>query len=450
MRVVETILAPATRRAIFDEFLQIARSGVDVQDFDPIGKNGGTKPVVADQRGYYGGVDARRLHRLGVRLGDILKAHDENDTLGWFEAVRRVPHADLAEVETIPSLQILHVLPDAFDGVDPEDLCSPNGLRVPESIQDRDAVREYSALLLLPKLVLAAMAGLSEMVPWQDRDMDLGSAVHTIRPDADKLADGSGYGAAHLPCHTDGYWTEEASLPVWNVMLCVTNPFGEPTRFIQVADLFRVLDEHHPDYARWAESFADLRRSGESPKQFVAWVLREAVRPQFDFVMGRIGHGAKRSVQSIPLLEEHRTLPGFLFRYKSTFSTSNEDAQPVVEFVNRMVASLSDDQPGGPGLDVRLRPGQVLFGLNGACLRVAAPKHPSCAAGVGYPVSGSATIHGRRALRIVEGRVRRTLIRGNLVATPLRPNGSEPDVLEHDGWISRLLRSGYRANHLQR
>src|SRR5690606_26511340 len=449
MRIVETILAPATRRAIFDELLRIGWRGIDVQDFDPEARNRGTKPAVVEQRGYYGEIDAGRVHRLGVLLGEILRAHDEADALAWFEAIRRVPQAELAHAVALPSLQILHVLPDAFDAVDPEDLRSPSGLRVPTSIQDHDAVRDYSAKLLLPKLLLAAMAGLSEMALWQACHMDLGAAVHTIRPDADKLADGSGYGAADLPCHTDGYWAEQTSLPVWNVMLCVTNPFDEPTRFIRVADLFRVLDERHPEHDRWAQSFADLRRPGQSPGELVTWVLREALKPQFDFVMGQIGSGATRAVRGVPLLEEHRTLPGFSFRYKSTFSTSNEAARPVVEFVNRMVAYLADDAQSGPRQDVRLRPGQVLFGLNGACLRVSAPQRPP-AGGVDYPASGGATMHGRRALRIVEGRVRRTLVRGNLVIASPRSTSSGPDMLERDGRVGQLLQAGYRANHLQR
>lgn len=450
MRIVETILAPATRRVIFDELLGVARRGIDVQDFDPDADNRGTKPALAAQRGFYGEVDAARLHRLGVILGDVLQAHRETDALQWFETMRRVARSDVTELATLPSLQLVHVLPDAFDAVDPEDFRAPNGLRVPESIRDPDAAREYSARLLLPKLLLGAIAGLTEMWPWRDRDMDLGSAVHTIRPDADKLGDGSGYGAAYLPCHTDGYWAETASLPVWNVMLCIANPFEEPTRFVRVADLFRVLDERHPEHAQWAQTFEDLRRPGESPAQFVAWVLREAVRPQFDFVMGQIGGGAKRSIHGVPLLERHPTSSGYVFRYKSTFSTDNDEAKPVVEFVNRMVAALSREQVDGPAYDVELRPGHVLFAFNGAGLQVSVAELPP-PGGVAYPVSGSATIHGRGALRIVDGRVRRTLVRGNMILAPAASGAaSAPERLEAEGHTGRLLRAGYRANHLAR
>ncbi len=450
MRLSRIALASATRCAIRDAFLQLARRGIDVQDFDPEATNRGTKPSVIGQRGYYGDVAAERLQGLGELLRGIFAAHGETDALTWFDLLRRLPCADRAEMDGIAPLRILHLLPNSFDAVAPEDLRSPNGLRIPESLRDPEEIREYSALLLLPKLVLAALAGLAEMSPWLDRDMDLGSTVHTIRPDADKLVDRSGYGAGHLPCHTDGYWSDESSVPVWNVMLCAANPFGEPTYFLRVADLFRVLDERHPEYQGWAASFADLRRDGQSPGEFVTWVLSEALTPQFDFVMGQIGSGAGRSVRGVPLLEKHRTLPGFLFRYKSSFSASNERAQPVVDFVNRMVALLSAE-PSTLGRDVRLQPGHVVFALNGACLSVATPQRPP-AGGVDYPVSGSATIHGREALRIVDGRVRRTIVRGNLVARTraVDVRSVNRDVLEREGQVVRLLESGYRANQLQR
>lgn len=449
MRLVEIPLASATRRAIFEEFLVFARRGIDVQTFDPHAENRGTKPATASQRGYYGDVDVSLLHQLGQVLHDILRDRDEANALGWFEQIRRLPHADLEEAHAVAPLNVLPILPDVFDAIEPEDFRSPSGLRIPESIRDHEAIRQYSGLLLLPKLVLAAVAGLTEMSPWLDRDMDLGSAVHTIRPDADKLADGSGYGAADLVCHTDGYWAEQAAVPAWNVMLCASNPFDEPTNFIRVADLFRILDQDHSEYESWAASFSDLRRRGQSPREFVAWVLEEAVKPQFGFVMGRIGSGATRSVRGVPLLEKHRILPGFLFRYKSTFSVDDETAQPMVDFVNRMVARLSDGDSAGLGREVKLRPGSVVFALNGCCLQVSPPR--GCAEdGVEYAVSGSATIHGRRALRIIDSRVERTLVRCNLLPASGEPNSSGPDLDAREGQVAALLESGYRANHLQR
>lgn len=443
MRIVEIPLAVPTRQAIADEFLHLARRGMDVQVFDPAANHRGSKPSIAGQLGFYGAVDARLLRHLGALMAAILIRHDEVEALRWFNLVRRLPHDELADAESVAPVQILDILPDAMGKVEPEDLRAPNGLRVPDSIQDRDEVCEYSALLLLPKLVLAAIAGLTEMSPWVDADMDLGSAVHTIRPDDDKLADGSGYGAGQLACHTDGYWSAQDNVPAWNVMLCATNPFDEPTTFIRVADVFRIPDERHADHADWAARFADLLLPGQSPRQFVTWVLEQALKPQFNFAMGQIGSGAARSVRGIPLLEEHRTMPGFLFRYKSTFTAVSGDAQPVIEFVNRMVTRLSCQ---GERQDIVLRPGSMVFALNGCCLGVNSPDGPA-EAGAEYPVWGNGTIHGRDALKVVKGRVERTIVRCNLVPTADHLGAQTSDGNTN---VATLLRSGYRANHLQR
>ena len=263
-------------------------------------KNLGTKQSFSSQVGFYGTVDQSRVAFLGDQLRSLLKLHREEDAIRWFDLVRELVHGERQNAEILPCVQVLSLLPDGFATVNPEDLRPPNGLRIPPKLREPHIVIDYSARLLLPKLLLSAVAGISGMSLWTDPDMDLGSAVHTIRPDREKLTHNSGFGAGLLLCHTDGYWNDQAHTPVWNVVLCVANPFHEPTRFVRVADIFRILERGHEGYQDWARAFGDLVPAGLEPCEFVHWVVGEALEPQFDLVMGQIGEDAVRAALCCP------------------------------------------------------------------------------------------------------------------------------------------------------
>ena len=125
---------------------------------------------------------------------------------------------------------------------------------------------------------------------------------------------------------------------------------------------------------------------------------------------------------AVPLLEPQKAFPGFLFRYKSTFTTTNERATPVVDFVNRIVGRLAGDEAGCVHRDVSLKPGEVLLRLNGACVQVDR-EVPRGGDRCLYPVWGPATLHGRKALCVTRGQVERTFIRGNMVMEHRCPAG---------------------------
>ncbi|NER51009.1 MAG: hypothetical protein F6J92_30950, partial [Symploca sp. SIO1A3] len=227
-------------------------------------------------------------------------------------------------------------------------------------------------------------------------------------------------------------------------------------------------------YADWCAIFDDLIPPGKTPEQFVQWVVDEATKPQFSFVMGVLGGDAQRGVYETPLLEQDTNYGGYLFRAKSTFESSNPHATPVVGFINRMVEFLGSQKVPNTYLEVSLSPGEIYLALNGAGLSIDA--NPDYEAnGYAYPVKGAATIHGRGKLVASKGKIDRTLARGNslkghqrtfyapddgadLLLEELKQYSSEPKLAFLDrhsffpdkGIVNQLLQEGIRGNQLKR
>ena len=184
-------LQPATQRAIADYLIDVAHKGYDVQEFAPQLKYGGTKLSLAQQRGYYPNCNLIVLKKLGYAVTEILQEHQEQEALACFRAYREIfssaSKCQDSHDSSIPYIQKIHFLPeDLFADIDPADLISPNGLRIPEHLNTREKIQNYSAKLLVPKLLLAAICSIHNQFPWMDADMDLNSTMHTMRPDPDK------------------------------------------------------------------------------------------------------------------------------------------------------------------------------------------------------------------------------------------------------------------------
>ncbi len=415
-QAVEVIkLKTETRQAIADYFMDIALKGYDVQEFDLKSKYGGTKKSLSQQEGYYTNYDILAIKKLSYAIMEILQVHEEYEALRFFKAYRNLFTSCDTESNTqnsIPYVQKIDFLPrDSFVNIDPADLISPNGYRIPEYLQSWEEIREYSARLLMPKLVLAAIAGILNQLPWMDVDMDLNSTMHTMRPDKDKNHVNSGYGGGSLHQHTDGYWNPKGRVPLTIVFLGISNPNNEPTGFIPIESIFRIPHKTSPIYSSWLQVFEDLIPENQSVEDFVKGVVKEALKPQFSFVMGVVGGDAQRGVYQTPLLEEDG-FGGYLLRAKSTFKSSNPETAYVVEFVNRMINFLSSQSTNDAYIEVSLSPGELYLALNGSGLRLNDDvKYEST--GFMYPVIGAATVHGRGKLTAIDGKINRTLARGN-------------------------------------
>ncbi|NEO78339.1 hypothetical protein [Moorena sp. SIO4G3] len=472
-------LKPETQRAIADYLIDVARKGYDVQHFDPQLKYGGTKLSLSQQEGYYPNCHLIVLKKLGYAVTEILQENQEQEALACFQAYRELFSAASkcqdGNDSSIPYIQKIHFLPeDLFADIDPADLISPNGFRIPEHLNTWEEIQDYSAQLLVPKLLLAALCGIHNQFPWMDTDMDLNSTMHTMRPDPDKYHVNAGYGGGYIKQHTDGYWNERSNVPLIIVFLSISNPNREPTGFIPVDAIFRIPSPNSQVYDDWRAVFDDLIPAGQSPEQFVQWVVDQATQPQFSFVMGVLGGDAKRGVYETPLLEKDPNYGGYLFRAKSTFQSSNPDAAPVVEFTNRMIEFLGSQKVPDTYLEVSLSPGEIYLALNGAGLSI--DGNPDYEAdGYAYPVKGAATIHGRGKLAASDGKIDRTLARGNslkgqertfyapddgadLLLEELKKCSSEPKLALLDrnsffpdkGIVSKLLQEGIRGNQLKR
>jgi hypothetical protein len=442
-------LKEKTQAGIGKYFTKIASIGFDVQDFDPSAPYGGTKRSLARQRGYYKDFNVSRIHKLTVDLKEILESNHEYEALRYLSKCKEALTSK-KPLEGFPDLQVIQFLPKYFfEGVNPEDMIAPNGLRVPESISQPEHVSRYSAKLLVPKLLLAAINGLQGMVPWTDIDMDLNSTVHAMRPDPGKNEANSGYGGGSILHHTDGYWNQASDVPLFVVVMAVSNPFHEPTSFISVQSIFQFLAPTHSLYSEWADVFSDLLKPDQSPSEFVQWVVKESQKPQFDFVMGIVGGDASRGVYETPLLEHFSHIEKYLFRAKSTFSSKNKDAHRVISFINRMLEYLARSKQSNSYYEQVLEPGEVYFSLNGSGLQIdlnASYNHN----GVAQPVTGLGSVHGRAKLKSQSNQIRRTLIRGN----SLLPQGGELKAFDlplHTGKpispINNLLQSGFRGNN---
>ena len=472
-------LKPETQTEIAHYLMDVARKGYDVQHFNPQLKYGGTKRSLSQQKGYYPNCDSIVLKKLGYAVTEILQENREQEALTCFQAYRKLFSAASQcqdrNDRSIPYIQKIQFLPDdLFTDIDPTDLISPNGFRIPESLKTREEIQDYSAKLLVPKLLLAAICGIHNQFPWMDADMDLNSTMHTMRPDRDKYDVNAGYGGGYIKQHTDGYWNERSNVPLIIVFLSISNPNREPTGFIPVEAIFRIPSPNSPVYDRWRAVFDDLIPPGKSPEQFVQWVVREATKPQFSFVMGVLGGDAKRGVYETPLLEKDPNYGGYLFRAKSTFESSNLNAAPVVEFINRTIEFLGSEKVPDTYLEVSLSPGEIYLALNGAGLSIDANPDDE-ADGYAYPVKGAATIHGRGKLTANQGKIDRTLARGNTLKSQERtfyaPDNGANLLLEElqqcfsnsklalldrnrffpdRGIVSQLLEEGIRGNHLKR
>ncbi|MEM9089606.1 MAG: hypothetical protein AAGC93_12770 [Cyanobacteria bacterium P01_F01_bin.53] len=431
LNVIE--LKKETQEAIAHYLLNIALNGYDVQDFNPTLPYQGTKRSLAQQQGYYPSCNLLRLKQLGYAVADILLEHQEHTALDCFKSYRELfSSAGISQSKgAIPYIQKIQFLPeDSFAGIDPAHLVSPNGLRIPDELDTWREIQEYSAKLLLPKLLLAAICSLHNQRPWMDLDMDLQSTMHTMRPDPDKVQVNAGYGGGYIKQHTDGYWNQQSNVPLMVVFLGISNPNQEPTYFIPVEAIFRVPAATSPIYEQWCGVFQDLIPAGQTPEDFIEWVVFEAFKPQFSFVMGVLGGDAQRGVYETPLLEKDPNYGGYLFRAKSTFQGTSANALTVVEFTNRMIAFLSEQRLADAYQEISLSPGEVYLALNGAGLQLNA-KPAYEADGYAYWMKGAATIHGRHQLTAVNGKIDRTLARGNSLYSPERTFYTPEDGAEH-------------------
>lgn len=447
--VIKKRLKESAQADIASHFTKLAGTGFDVQDFDPDAPYRGTKRSLSQQQGYYRDFDINRIHKLAVDLETILESNQEHEVIAFLKECRQVLTSK-QPLESFPKIQVIQFLPkDFFDDVNPADMIAPNGLRIPESIAQSEHISYYSAKLLVPKLLLAAVNGLQGMVPWTDIDMDLNSTVHAMRPDSGKNEVNSGYGGGSIIHHTDGYWNESSNIPLFVVVMSVANPFSEPTSFIPVQSIFRILSPNHPLYSEWTNMFSDLLQNNQSPLEFVQWVVKESQKPQFDFVMGIVGGDASRGAYETPLLEFCSRTEKYLFRAKSTFSSKNLEASRVIEFVNRMIEYLARSKQPDSYHEQVLEPGEVYFSLNGSDLQIdlnVSYNHD----GVAYPVTGLGSVHGRTKLKSQDNQIRRTLIRGN----SLLPQGEALETLDFSlhmdkliSPISNLLQNGFRGNN---
>ena len=472
-------LKPETQRLIGNYLLEVAYKGYDVQEFNPQTKYRGTKLSLSQQEGYYPNCNLTVLKKLGYAINEILQENREQKALACFKAYREL-FSSASKCQDgndpgIPYIQKIKFLPDdMFADIDPADLISPNGFRIPENLNTWEQIQKYSAKLLVPKLLLASVCGIHNQFPWMDLDMDLNSTMHTMRPDPDKYHVNAGYGGGYIKQHTDGYWNEQSNVPLIIVFLSISNPNREPTGFIPIESIFRIPTSDSPIYQEWLAVFQDLIPADKTPEQFVKWVVEEATKPQFSFVMGVLGGDAKRGVYETPLLEKDPNYGGYLFRAKSTFQSSNTNAEPVVEFTNRMIQYLGTQSVPDAYLEVSLSPGEVYLALNGSGLSI--DPHPEYEKdNYAYPVKGAATIHGRGQLSAVDGKIDRTLARGNSLLAPertfySREDGAEllleemkkcsdnPNQVSLDinsffpdkGVVSKLLEEGIRGNELKR
>ncbi|MDJ1185105.1 hypothetical protein [Roseofilum casamattae] len=470
-------LKSETQRAIANYLIDVGGKGYDVQEFDRHLKYGGTKLSLAKQDGYYGKLNLATLKKLGYAVIEILHENGENKALNCFQSYRELfaNQSQDRHCDSISYIQKIQILPpDLFTNIDPADLISPNGLRIPEHLNTAEEIQNYSAQLLVPKLLLAAICAIHNQFPWMDLDMDLNSTMHTMRPDPDKHHVNAGYGGGSIKQHTDGYWNEQRNVPLIIVFLSISNPNREPTGFIPVEAIFRIPSLNSPIYSDWLSVFQDLIPDGQTPEEFVKWVVEQATKPQFSFVMGVLGGDAKRAVYETPLLEKDPRYGRYLFRAKSTFGCSNPQAQSVVAFTNRMIEFLGDRQMSDSYIEVSLSPGEVYLALNGAGLSIHTnPEYEED--GYAYPVKGAATIHGRGTLSAIQGKIDRTLARGNSLLAPERTFYSPDDGAEllleelqkdyppssflsldrnsffpERGVVSELLNAGIRGNELKR
>lgn len=447
-------LKKITQANIANYFTSLARTGFDIQEFDPDTLYKGTKQSLALQRGYYKDFDINRIHQLAIGLKNILESNHEYETLDFLCQCKQAL-TSRKPLKDFPHLKVIQFLPkDFFEDINPADMIAPNGLRIPDSISQPKQVFSYSAKLLVPKLLLAAINGLQEMVPWTDIDMDLNSTVHAMRPDPGKNEINSGYGGGSILHHTDGYWNDANNVPLFVIVMAVANPFYEPTSFIPVQSIFRILSPIHPLYSEWVSVFSDLLKPDQSPSDFVQWVVKESQKPQFNFVMGIVGGDASRGVYAKPLLEYCHHTDKYLFRAKSTFSSTNKEAYRVVHFVNRILDYLaSSKQPDSYHQQI-LEPGEVYFSLNGSGLQIDLNASYNCD-NVAYPVIGLGCVHGRAKLRSKNNQIKRTLIRGNslLPQGGFGLNKSFDISLHTDKLISpinSLLQGGFRGNDYRR
>lgn len=472
-------LKPETQTAIANYLMDVACKGYDVQEFDPKLKYGGTKSSLSQQEGYYPSCNLVTIKKLAYAVTEILQEQSEQEALDCFKAYRELFSSvsqcqDSSDVP-IPYIQKIRFLPEnLFADIDTADLIAPNGFRIPEHLSTWEQMQEYSAKLLVPKLLLAAICGINNQFPWMDSDMDLNSTMHTMRPDPDKYHVNAGYGGGYIKQHTDGYWNQRSNVPLIIVFLSISNPNQEATSFIPVEAIFRIPSPNSPIYNSWCAVFKDLIPAGKTPEQFVQWVVYEATQPQFSFIMGVLGGDAKRGVYETPLLEKDPNYGGYLLRAKSTFSSSNPKAEPVVEFTNRMIEFLGTQKAPDTYLEVSLLPGEVYLALNGAGLAI--NSNPGYEAdGYAYPVQGAATIHGRGKLAAVDGKINRTLARGNtlqgqertfyapddgasLLLEELKQSAADNSLVSLNrnsffldkGVVSKLLSQGIRGNQLKR
>lgn len=467
-----------TQAEIANYLMEVARKGYDVQEFDPQLKYGGTKGSLSQQEGYYPDCNLVELKKLGYAVTEILQEKGEEKALACFKGYRELfslSGEDSPEAR-MPYIQKIQLLPESlFANINTADLVAPNGFRISENLNTWKEIREYSAKLLVPKLLLAAIAGMHNQCPWMDLDMDLNSTMHTMRPDPDKYHVNAGYGGGYIKQHTDGYWNDRSNVPLIIVFLSISNPNQEPTGFIPVEAIFRMPSQNSPIYDDWRAVFQDLIPPGKSPEQFVQWVVQEATKPQFSFIMGVLGGDAQRGVYETPLLEKDPNYGGYLFRAKSTFKASNPQAEPVLEFTNRMIEFLGSQKSPDTYMEVSLSPGEVYLALNGAGLSIHAnPGYETD--GYAYPVQGAATIHGRGQLAAIDGKIHRTLARGNSLLggerTFYAPDDGANLLLEElqkctldatksvsldrnsffpeKGVVSELLQEGIRGNRLKR
>ena len=468
-----------TQRMIADYLIDVASKGYDLQEFDPQMKYRGKKLSLCQQEGYYPNCNLTILKKLGYAISEILQENGEQEVLNCFQTYRQLFSSASKFQEdnddSISYVQKIKMLPeDMFLEIDPADLISPNGFRIPEHLNTWEEIQKYSAKLLVPKLLLAAICGIHNQLPWMDLDMDLNSTMHTMRPDPDKYDVNAGYGGGYIKPHTDGYWNEQTNVPLIIVFLSISNPNREPTAFIPVEAIFRIPSPELPIYHNWVAVFQDLILADKTPEQFVKWVVEQATKPQFSFVMGVLGGDAKRGIYETPLLEKDPSYGRYLFRAKSTFQSANPNASPVVKFTNRMIEFLGSQQLSDTYLEVSLSPGEVYLALNGSGLSIDLnPKYEQD--NYLYPVKGVATIHGRSKLSAIKGKIARTLARGNSLLSPERTFYSPEDGAEllleemkkcspnpqqilldrnsffpDKGVVSKLLQDGIRGNKLKR
>lgn len=475
IKIIE--LKEETQAEISDYLMYVARKGYEVQEFDPELKYGGTKYSLSQQKGYYLNCKLLELKKLGYAITEILQEKGEKDALACFTGYRKLFSSSGEDglYTEMPYIQKIKFLPESlFADINTADLIAPNGFRIPEHLKSWKEIGEYSAKLLVPKLLLGAICGIHNQCPWMDLDMDLNSTMHAMRPDPDKYHVNAGYGGGYIKQHTDGYWNDRSNVPLILVFLSISNPNQEPTSFIPVEAIFRMPSQNSPVYDNWRAVFQDLIPPRKSPEQFVQWVVEEATKPQFSFIMGVLGGDAQRGVYETPLLEKDPNYGGYLFRAKSTFKASNPHAEPVVEFTNRTIEFLASQKMPDTYMKVSLSPGEVYLALNGSGLSIN-PNPEYEADGYAYPVKGSATIHGRDRLTAFDGKIDRTLARGNSLQgrerTFYAPDDGADLLLDElqkclgdsklasldrnsffpdKGVVSKLLQSGIRGNQLKR